>query len=1474
MATTPLRPYIREIESMIDQGQTDEAIAHSRHILQVMPKNLAAYRLLGKAFLETQRYGDAADIFLRVLSSVPDDFVSHVGMSIIREDEGHQDAAIWHMERAFEVQPYNSAIQDELRRLYGKRDGIEPPKVRLTRGALARMYARGDLYQQAMGELRSALLEDPQRTDLQVLLARMYYLSGQKVEAVDVCSKLLKKLPNCLEANRIIAAILPETERKDEAPAYQSRVAALDPYLAHAPARAVDSQEVDENVVVVERLDTSLGQLFAQPDQPTWASSLGVAIEPFGSPKDTLPDWLTQAEDEPQELPDRDEDVSLDEAHTAHEASDEEVGLVAEAPEADLPDWMKEAGWEVSESGESQTQDLKDSEADLGETQGDLPQGEIPQWLREMAPPGAISDEELDFDDEGEKTIFPWMEPEPSGEHEDLISAPIPEEILLAASGENADESLVGEEDLWVEKSDEPALDAEEIVSEEIIDQGDELELTPSESGSEFELPDWLSDIEPKSKPPAEEIPEWLVAEQPAGSTEAAAEFELPAWLAGVHSADDEQQEEAEGFQKVGVEGGALEELEAGLDVEIAGGEEIAQGGAAPPAEAELETEFEAALQVEAGEELPDWLEELETTGEEDVPAAELETEFEAALQVEAGEDLPDWLADLETAGEESAPAAGAVLEPEVEAKFDAEFEAALEAEAGEELPDWLSQLEPVGEDQEGGLPWELEGDRLQSSGELPDWLGDIGASSILDEGILELDQEGEYDSEESKLVADEIPGLLEEEPAPTSLQAELESHEAEEVEHELLGAEPVAGEQDAETISPQEEAEVSLVSPGELLGVEETEVIEEGFAPELVDDDAAMAWLEGLAAKHGVPEEELVTSPEERSDQLPDWITGMEIEGDTEEIRLGEASKEEIELPLQDETPSMADHEQQAPAFEEELEPLMEQEIQPGEPDIELPDWLLDIETQETASIQQVLEVDAPEADFEEPVQTVPAELAEDYEPLAVLDMEDEDEAMAWLEGLAAKHGVPEEELISLPEERPVDVPEWVQEMDVSEMEPAEETPEIEDIQEPEKASEWQLEVDELQAPIEEQPELAEPAESEIELAGAELEEVVPADARQVEAAGVEPESGDVEPVAAAREEIPPWLQEMAQGEQLESVVLEWLEDIELDKEAELVGEQAEAGLPLADEPGEGAPAEGEAVELPFTTEEELELPEWLDEEEQFDDELVEEAGSLEQEEAPDWLVEIERERAGAVESAPATEIPEEEDWILAAQTADEPEAEYESPELDKETVLPEWLADLEQSVEEAAWTPPQVEEAELASPADPVKMPDSLLDINQASLIELEATPGIGFRLAQRIIEHRQSKGAFGSLEELEQVPGVSKEIVSDLSGRLYVAAPGEPSHPGRKEGPPSGAGPEWDRLLEARTAYQSSPQEGLADYGELINKNTLLDEVIGDLHAHLQSNPEDFAAWMSLGDALNRSDRPREAMEAYIKAEQLLR
>src|SRR5215211_3024412 len=231
MAKLSLRSYNREIETMIDRGQLDEAVAHCHHILKTFPKDLETYRLLGKAYLEGKRYGDAVDIFQRILASVPNDFVAQVGMSIIRDDENKLNDAIWHMERAFETQPSNSAIQSELQRLYGRRDGVQPPRIRMTRGALAHMYVQGELYPQAISEIKSVLKEDPERSDMQVLLSRAYYRSGAKNDAAEAASALLRTDPYNLDANRVLVEIL-GTDHPESVQTYRQRIVELDPYAA------------------------------------------------------------------------------------------------------------------------------------------------------------------------------------------------------------------------------------------------------------------------------------------------------------------------------------------------------------------------------------------------------------------------------------------------------------------------------------------------------------------------------------------------------------------------------------------------------------------------------------------------------------------------------------------------------------------------------------------------------------------------------------------------------------------------------------------------------------------------------------------------------------------------------------------------------------------------------------------------------------------------------------------------------------------------------------------------------------------------------------------------------------------------------------------------------------------------------------------------------------------------------------------
>ncbi|MBK7895820.1 MAG: tetratricopeptide repeat protein [Anaerolineaceae bacterium] len=226
MTSILLHEYVEQVEKLIDANRLVEAIEHCRHILHHYPRHIDTYRVLGKAMLEKQDY-DAADLFLRILGADPNDFISHVGLSIIYKEQSQYDQALWHLERAYEIQPYNVAIQGELRQLYAVEKEIRPGIIPLTAGALARLYMQGELYQQAIAELRRVLAEEPDRMDLQVLLAEALWRDDQRIDAEEVCLKILEELPNCIVLNAILAEIWLHTGRIPEAQKYLQRLHGL-----------------------------------------------------------------------------------------------------------------------------------------------------------------------------------------------------------------------------------------------------------------------------------------------------------------------------------------------------------------------------------------------------------------------------------------------------------------------------------------------------------------------------------------------------------------------------------------------------------------------------------------------------------------------------------------------------------------------------------------------------------------------------------------------------------------------------------------------------------------------------------------------------------------------------------------------------------------------------------------------------------------------------------------------------------------------------------------------------------------------------------------------------------------------------------------------------------------------------------------------------------------------------------------------
>ena len=61
----------------------------------------------------------------------------------------------------------------------------------------------------------------------------------------------------------------------------------------------------------------------------------------------------------------------------------------------------------------------------------------------------------------------------------------------------------------------------------------------------------------------------------------------------------------------------------------------------------------------------------------------------------------------------------------------------------------------------------------------------------------------------------------------------------------------------------------------------------------------------------------------------------------------------------------------------------------------------------------------------------------------------------------------------------------------------------------------------------------------------------------------------------------------------------------------------------------------------------------------------------------------------------------------------------------------------------------------------------PSAPLDLNSATLEQLESLPGIGPVTAQKILDYRQAHGAFHSVAELEGVPGIGPGRLSQLKG-----------------------------------------------------------------------------------------------------------
>jgi tetratricopeptide (TPR) repeat protein len=901
MAKVSLRIYNREIEQLIEQGHTDEAIAHCRHILKTFPKHLETYRVLGKAYLEARRYSEVVDIFSRLLMAVPDDFVAHVGLSIIRDEENKLDDSIWHMERAFEAQPSNAAIQGELQRLYGRRDGMEPPKVRMTRGALARVYVQGELYPQAISEIRAVLAEDSQRTDMQVMLALSYFKSGQKSDASDLCNQLLKRYPYCYDANRIMVDLLPATTGTAESTqVYRMRIGELDPYANFARGSIFQAAEVPDASISLERLE----YVPEQTEDQGWDSSMGIGLGSgaalASSAAGEQPDWLKSSRFDSEAAP-----------QNSLASASSDLGIASSESQEEIPDFLRAAGWGTASGPEQPTSIFDDEPA----AENDLVPADLPDWLKGQTPVasnepisqprpesietpdwlsglGGSEAEESAFEAKQNETGLPdWLGGLDAAETEKPVETPQSE----PAQSADVPDWLSG---LGGSQAEQPAETPDWLSGlggAEPEQPAQTFETSQEEIAQPADIPDWLKGAEPKSKP--------VVSAESLGAS-AQEQDDAVAWLeslAAKHGAKPEElvtdpnkrsetpPEWVSQAQSIGEAQQKVEDLGASAqeqDDAVAWLESLAAKHGAKPEELVTDPS-------KRSETPPEWVSQAQSIGEakpkvEDLGASAQEQDDAVAwlesLAVKHGakpeelvtdpskrsETPPEWVSQAQSIGEaqKSAPQEPAKTEwsegaQNIGEQFFADFEeASNSAPAMDETGMWLRELE--------------EKEKQAEAGDIPAWM--------------------QPSAEEEKLERGDIPEWLSESAQP----AQQESTQAPDLPNWLEGAEQVSvagdasftekvmGSQDlADWLSGLDEEPGLNLDPEVLRAPQrpstasQSEKIAEPELPNWLNDTEESSDEDEWKPVASLPTNEPVSDSQEQSvtltADLPDWLQGVD---------------------------------------------------------------------------------------------------------------------------------------------------------------------------------------------------------------------------------------------------------------------------------------------------------------------------------------------------------------------------------------------------------------------------------------------------------------------------------------------------------------------------------------------------------------------------------------------------------------------
>ncbi|MBK9926538.1 MAG: hypothetical protein IPP66_14780 [Anaerolineales bacterium] len=755
------------------------------------------------------------------------------------------------------------------------------------------------------------------------------------------------------------------------------------------------------------------------------------------------------------------------------------------------------------------------------------------------------------------------------------------------------------------------------------------------------------------------------------------------------------------------------------------------------------------------------------------------------------------------------------------------------------DLPDWVKAMAPQQQTQPAG-----------QEEEIPDWINKIGTGALLvpsasstsgdgDDWMNLLGEAPAAQQKDSNPELDWLKGLGDEQPASISdnQQDWMKDFGAEEQPAPAIqsddqpdwlksfGTEQGSSDFDflnelksepEEPMTPQPKPETPKPASQPSTNAEDL-----GKSGQEIDD--ALAWFEGLAAKQGATEG-LLTKPEERMDQEPDWV--KKVKGAGNAAAQQTPAQQPVQQPPVVETPKPATPVTPAPQPVANVEDL-------GKSGQEIDDalaWFESLAAKQGATEglltkpEERLEQEpewvkqAKSAPQQPPVQQPVAETpTPEPAPQPVANVEDLgksgqeiDDALAWFESLAAKQGATEG-LLTKPEERLEQEPEWVKQAKNAPQQPVVETPAPapEPVANVEDLGKSGQEIDDALAWFESLAAKQGATEGLLTKPEERLEQE-PEWVKQAKSAPQQPVVAQPEEELAPVDDVSSWLKGLDTEE-------------ETQQPAPVMEDDTASWLKSLDEPEESP--------IPSTSVSD-DLPAWMK--------------GISEEEPP-----VAEPVIPMDEAKPVQETQDVTSWLSSLA-----EEDIQSPAIPVSDDLPAWMRD---DTGEVVAEPTKIEPTR---PAD-------WKPVDEREEAVLPPPP------APKVVSQPKPEPTPMPVQE-KPAPEPKKRPATSRKTEIKPATPPEPyKEPVTRRMTGMLTMPVDPILGSARNELSRSNIPGaLETYEKLIKKGRFLEEVIYDLREALYRYPVEVSIWQTLGDAYMRANQLQDALDAYTKAEELLR